>query len=99
LENISTDSEDKPVVLFKHSTTCGISAGAKQRLEINWDRLEGDFDFYYLDLLAHRGVSNAIARKWNVRHESPQIIIIKDDKAVYNTSHGSINTEVIAKNT
>lgn len=91
LKEIDTASNDKPIAIFKHSTTCGISAGAKHRLEIDWENLEGDIDFYYLDLLSHRSVSNEIAIHYGVRHESPQLIIIKNGKAIYNTSHHRIS--------
>ena len=98
LETIQEDSNNVPIVLFKHSTTCGISAGAKHRLEIDWESIEGEFEFYYLDLLSHRNISNAIANKWNVRHESPQAIIIKDGVAIYNASHGRISANEINRN-
>jgi len=91
LDQISKDSKSKTVVLFKHSVTCGISAGAKHRLESQWDLINADIDFYYLDLLSYRSISNAIADRWGVRHQSPQIIVIKDDKAIHDTSHGSIS--------
>lgn len=98
LEAIDAESNNMPIVLFKHSTTCGISAGAKHRLEVDWENIEGDFQFYYLDLLAHRDISNAIAEKWKVRHESPQAIIIKNGEATYNASHGRINANEISRN-
>lgn len=96
LNDIDKDSKGKPVVLFKHSTTCGISAGAKHRIEIDWTKLEGEvMDFYYLDLLNYRPISNAIAERYNVRHESPQIIVVKNGKATFNTSHHRINADAV----
>jgi bacillithiol system protein YtxJ len=91
LEQIAKDSEDKAVVIFKHSVTCGISAGAKHRLESQWDLVNTDIDFYYLDLLSNRTISSAIADRWAVRHQSPQIVVIRNNEAVYDTSHGSIS--------
>ena len=91
LDQIAKDSEDKVVVIFKHSVTCGISAGAKNRLESQWDLVNTDIDFYYLDLLSNRAISNAIADRWAVRHQSPQIIVVRNNEVVYDTSHGSIN--------
>ncbi len=87
LDQIARDSFDLPIVIFKHSVTCGISAAAKHRLEHHWDEISTEIQFYYLDLLSYRLISTAIADRWQVRHQSPQIIIIKEDKAVYNTSH------------
>lgn len=89
------DSHDKPVVLFKHSVTCGISAGAKHRLESDWD-LDGEaLDFYYLDLLAHRPISNKIAGDLEVLHQSPQLVVLKNGKAVFDTSHHKISVQAI----
>lgn len=98
LDQIAEDSKNKTVVLFKHSVTCGISAGAKNRLESRWDLVKTDIDFYYLDLLSHRDISNAIADRWGVRHQSPQIVVIKGNKAVYDTSHGSISASDLESN-
>lgn len=91
LDQVIKDSHNKPVVLFKHSVTCGISAGAKHALESAWDFTPDELDFYYLDLLSFRPVSNKIAEIFKVIHQSPQVILIKDGKAVYDTSHHSIS--------
>jgi bacillithiol system protein YtxJ len=53
-------------------------------------------DFYYLDLLAHRSISNAIAEKWNVPHESPQVLLIRNGSCVFDTSHSGISMQVIS---
>jgi len=93
LDNAITESFERPVVLFKHSATCGISAGAHDRLE----GLEADerYSFYYLDLLAHRDISNEIARRFGVIHQSPQIIVLRNGKATFTTSHHAINAQVV----
>ena len=92
LEELEKESFTSPVVLFKHSTRCSISHMAKGRLESS---SEGAPEIYYLDLIRYRDISNEIAERFNVRHESPQIIIIKDGKAVYNASHGGISMNEI----
>jgi len=97
LDQIDQASADHPVVLFKHSVTCGISSGAKYRLETDWASFPENAEFYYLDLLAHRPISNEIARRYGVTHQSPQIIVIKDGKAQYDTSHHAINIGSIAR--
>ena len=97
LVQLKADSFQKPVIIFKHSTTCGISAFAKHKLESNWDFTETDFDFYYLDLLSYRPISNQVAEDFGVVHQSPQIIVIKDGQAIYNTSHHQISTDAIRK--
>ena len=92
LDQIKDDSFQKPIVLFKHSTTCGISAGAKYRLQEPWDFKE-EIDFYYLDLLSFREISNKIAEQFGVTHQSPQIIIIAMGEVTFHTSHHNINFE------
>ena len=90
-------SEMKPQIIFKDSTTCGISAFAKERLENGNDLLIETADFNYLDLLTYRSVSNFIAKELNVIHQSPQIIVIKDKKVIYKDSHHTIEPEKIQK--
>jgi bacillithiol system protein YtxJ len=92
------ESYERPVVLFKHSVTCGISAGAKYRLEQEWDFKREELSFYYLDLLAFRSLSNKIADVLDVTHQSPQVIIINDGKAIYSTSHHMISVVAIRNN-
>ena len=92
LSEIDELSATKPVLIFKHSTTCSISGAAFGRVERNWKEQDGEFVTpYYLDLLAHRNVSNEIASHYNVTHQSPQVLLIKQGKCVYNESHMGIN--------
>ena len=88
-------SNEKPQLIFKHSTRCSISSMAKSRLEREWD-LE-NVEPWYLDLIAYRNVSNAIESQLGVNHESPQAILLKDGIAVYDASHNSIAVSEIAK--
>lgn len=90
-------SYQKPVVLFKHSTTCSISAMAKSRLEGGNDATSPAI--YYLDLLSHRDISNAIADRFKVRHESPQVIVLQKGEVTYHASHGAINMKDLKSNT
>jgi bacillithiol system protein YtxJ len=89
------NSYEKPVAFFKHSVSCGISARAMYLLEEEWNLNEKDVDFYYLDLINYRAVSNAIASRLNVTHQSPQIIVVKDGKSVYNVSHHRISMRTL----
>lgn len=88
LENIKSKSATTPQVIFKHSTTCSISKMAFSRFE----RAEApdSIDFYYLDLLNYRSISNAIAEIFQVHHESPQVLLIKNGECVYDESHYGI---------
>lgn len=83
-------SNEKPVVIFKHSTRCSISRMALKQFEREFD-LNDTIDAYFLDLIAHRDISNEIASRFNVYHESPQLILIRNGKAVYDVSHSDID--------
>lgn len=92
LEEIKKISQQQPVVLFKHSTRCSISAAALSRLERNWKEEEMTaVKPYFLDLLAYRPVSNAIADVFGINHQSPQILVIHKGTCVYHTSHMDIS--------
>jgi bacillithiol system protein YtxJ len=95
LDTIKKLSTEKPQVIFKHSTRCSISTMAKNRLE----RAEEPtgVDFNYLDLIAHRDISNKIANDFDVEHASPQILIIKNGACVYDESHNAINMDEIVE--
>lgn len=93
IKAIIEDSRFKPVLIFKHSTSCGISAMAKHTLEQDWSFEEQDLDMYYLDLLSYRRISNKVAEVFEVVHQSPQIILVRNGRAVFNTSHHNITME------
>ncbi len=92
LEKIHSDSSGQPVLIFKHSTRCSISSAALARFERAWVGTSG-IKPYYLDLLAHRDVSNAIASKYGINHQSPQALLIKEGVCVYDASHLSIDVD------
>src|SRR5690349_3744349 len=89
LKQIVSKSQLRPQVIFKHSTRCSISAVALQRLQ----RVSqpSDIDFYFLDLLAYRGLSNKVAEVFKVPHESPQVLLIRDGECVFEESHMGIS--------
>ncbi len=88
-------SHDKPVMLFKHSTRCSISSMALSRIESEWDFSQEKIVPFYLDLIAHREVSNAIASKLNVFHASPQMIVVKGGKSMLDASHNEIRASLV----
>lgn len=94
LTEINEKSMSKKQVIFKHSTRCSVSTFAKRILtgEFN-DDVKAKADVYYLDLIAFRDVSNAIASKYNVMHESPQILVIENGVCSYNASHSDVSFE------
>lgn len=91
LDEIDAISELKPVVIFKHSTRCVISRFALKQFDAAYNYEEDKMDWYLLDLLNHRDVSNEIAYRYNVQHQSPQILVIKNGKAIYHDSHDGID--------
>ena len=87
LEAALQESTLRPVVIFKHSTTCGISNHKFFDMQEEWTAAPEEIAFYYLDLLAFRPISNLVAEKMHVIHQSPQVLVIKDRKVVGHTSH------------
>ncbi len=84
-------------IIFKHNTTCPISKSVKRKLEEDGDVLPGDTPVYILDLRAYRDISNAIAETFCVEHESPQLLLVKNGKCVYNQSLYNISAEETAR--
>jgi bacillithiol system protein YtxJ len=94
LEDIRKNSTLRPQVIFKHSTRCSTSALVKNRLERASQPQE--IDFYYLDLLSYRPVSNKVAESFRIDHESPQVLIIRNGECIYDESHLGISMDEIA---
>ncbi len=99
LEDMVELSKKKPVLLFKHSTRCSISAVSLNRLERKWKKNDASQpEAYLLDLIAYRDLSETIAEHFQVDHQSPQVILIQDGVSVYDTSHFEISFEEIINN-
>jgi bacillithiol system protein YtxJ len=92
LNIIIAASNEKPVAIFKHSTRCSVSRMALKQFE-NEFKSSDKVTPYFLDLIAHRDISNEIANRFGVTHQSPQLILIKEEKAIYNVSHSDIDAE------
>lgn len=100
LDEIDNMSFQGPVLIFKHSTRCSISSTALSRLERNWNEQDAlKSKPYYLDLLNHRAVSNDIERRYNVEHQSPQILVIAQGKCIYSATHLEIRMDEVRKKT
>jgi bacillithiol system protein YtxJ len=93
LEDIKIKSADRPQVIFKHSTRCSTSAVVKGRLERAKE--PEAIDFYYLDLLNFRPVSNRISDLFRIDHQSPQVLLIRNGECVYDESHMGITMDDI----
>ena len=97
LNEIVLASEAQPVIIFKHSTTCGISRMALKQFENEFD-LQDKVSPYFLDLLQHRDISNAIAERFVVQHQSPQLLLIRDGKSIFDASHSAISVAELHRN-
>lgn len=84
-------------LIFKHSTRCSVSAMAKRRFELDWDTIPADTSFYFLDLISYRNISSEIAEAFQVHHESPQILLIRDGDCILDASHSDISAEEVAE--
>lgn len=100
LINIKQKSATVPQVIFKHSTRCSVSSMVLNRLQRS--EIPGSIEFYFLDLLSYRNISSKIAEEFNISHESPQVLLIRNGECVYEESHMGINmhelTEQASKN-
>ncbi len=98
LDIINEESKSVKVMILKHSTRCSISSMALNRIESNWkDSNSQLIKPYYLDLIAHRDISNLIAQQYGVEHQSPQVLIISNGKCIYHESHNNIRyADIIA---
>lgn len=94
LERIKSESQEQTILIFKHSTRCSISSMALSRLERSWNEEQmAEVKPYYLDLISYRDISNLIADEYNVPHQSPQVLVIKEGKVTYDNSHMGISYE------
>jgi bacillithiol system protein YtxJ len=97
LQALTEESKKNSVLIFKHSTRCNISRMALDRLEREWRPEEmKDVKTYFLDLLSYRDMSSAVAEKFSVEHQSPQVLLIENGEAVYDQSHFEIHYKDIA---
>ncbi len=97
LDSIVDNSKVKPQVIFKHSTRCGISSMVINQFINNYNFTEKELDLYYLDLLSFREISDEVEYKFQVLHQSPQLLVIKNGIVVAHQSHGSINRIELSK--
>lgn len=92
IDQLIQESAEKPVLIFKHSTRCSISSMSLDRLLRNWKEEDSaQIIPYYLDLIAYRSLSNLVADRFGIPHESPQVLLLKDGKVTYHESHYGIS--------
>lgn len=98
VQSTSVQNPSNIYTIFKHSTRCNISSMALNRMEKTDFFESARIPFYYLDLIQFRNISNYIAEKFQVQHESPQILLIQNGKCFAHTSHNDINTSWLKEN-
>lgn len=90
IKEIKELSNKQPIAIFKHSTRCGISSMVIKRFVNSFDEELKDFKVYYLDLLSYRDVSNEIGYTFQVLHQSPQLLVVKNGEVISHASHYDI---------
>ncbi len=97
LDEIKSLSKSKAILIFKHSTRCGISRMVLKNFEKEYNLQDSEIELYFLDLIEYRSISNEIAMKFNVMHQSPQVLVIQNEGIIYHDSHHQISVEAIKK--
>lgn len=92
INSIKEQSKSETVLIFKHSTRCGISGMVIRQFEKKFTEEMKDLKVYYLDLLNYRDVSNEVGYTFQVMHQSPQLLVIREGVAVAHASHYDITT-------
>ena len=95
LERALASSDERPLLLFKHSFTCGISAEALDELVTHLNERQGDASYAMVTVQTHREVSNAVACKLGVRHETPQALLIREGRVVWSASHFRVTAKAV----
>ena len=87
LDEIEQLSGSKPVVIFKHSTRCGISSMVLRQFKKSYGYTQDQIQPYFLDLIANRAISNEVAIRFQTIHQSPQMLVIRNGQTVLSASH------------
>jgi bacillithiol system protein YtxJ len=91
LDRLISDSAARPVLLFKHSYSCGISAEALDELIAHLSDEARDVRYAMVTVQTHRDVSNAVSTRLGVRHETPQALLVRNGRVVWSASHFRVN--------
>jgi len=95
LDRLIEASESRPVLLFKHSYSCGISAEALDELAAHLDEAHAAVTYAMVTVQTHREVSNAVAKQLGVRHETPQALLVRDGRVVWSASHFRVTAQAV----
>ncbi|MGB0864714.1 MAG: bacillithiol system redox-active protein YtxJ [Saprospiraceae bacterium] len=95
IEEVVLQSKTVTCLIFKHSTSCNMSAMAKYKLEEDWTFSENEVRPFMVDILKYKNISNAISEEFQEYHQSPQVLLIKEGECFYEESHLDISVEDI----
>ena len=95
VEQLLSVSDPRPLVIFKHSRSCGTSAQAFDELLDHLDASDADARYAIVTVQTHRDVSTAVSRLLGVRHETPQALIVQDGRVVWSASHFRVTAEAV----
>src|SRR5918993_2955140 len=97
LDRLIAESAAQPVLLFKHSHTCGISAEALDELIAHLNEENSEVRYAMVTVQTHRDISNAVSARLGVRHETPQALLLRDGRVVWSASHFRVNADSLSK--
>jgi bacillithiol system protein YtxJ len=97
LETLLAESRERPLLLFKHSYSCGVSAEALDELLLHLADKPTDVRYAMVTVQTHRDVSNAVSARLGLRHETPQAIVVRDGRVIWSASHFRVNADEILK--
>jgi bacillithiol system protein YtxJ len=95
LDRLIAASDQRPVLLFKHSYTCGVSAEAMDELISHLNDQPADVHYAVVTVQTHRDVSNAVSQKLGVRHETPQALLVREGRVVWSASHFRVTADAV----
>ena len=90
LETIKKESNTEAILIFKHSTRCGISSMVIKQFEKLFTTEHSNLKVYYLDLLNYRNISDEVGHKFQIMHQSPQLIVVRNEVSIHDASHNDI---------
>jgi bacillithiol system protein YtxJ len=95
LDRLLAQTSERPLLLFKHSVTCGTSAEALDELidHLNEDRL--DARYAIVTVQSHRELSNAVSARLGIRHETPQALLIRNGRVIWSASHFRVTAAAV----
>ena len=96
IDSIIDSSERKKVIIFKHSPSCYISKMALRQFENELKVDDAQTELYFIDVINERPISQAIASKLQVHHESPQLLVLENKKVSFHRSHSSISASELS---